>query len=102
MVFSIYCTWAVTTLPHQHRISSRDLSLKQLRILRTEMIFTLPRCFLLRMMCPLNFHELDGLVARLALGRLKNTDWTLRVGKIRTQLYLAQVNSLLWLLEALL
>src|SRR3954465_4445415 len=66
------------------------------------MIFTLPRCLLLRVMCPLYLEELDGLVASLALGRVKNTDWTLRVGKVRTQLDLAQVHCLLWLLETLL
>ena len=51
--------------------------MKKLGILETEMIFTLPRCLLLRVMCPLDLHELDGLVASLALGSLKNTDWTL-------------------------
>src|SRR3954469_22216483 len=99
---NINCSWVVTPLPYQHWILSRDLSLEQLRILGTEMVFALPRCFLLRMMCPLHLHELDGLVASLALGSLKNTDWTLRVGKVRTQLDLSQVNNLLWLLEALL
>ena len=74
---NISCSWAVTALPHQLRISSRDLSLKQLWILGTEMIFTLPRSLFLRMMRPLHLHELDGLVARLALRSLKNTDWTL-------------------------
>src|SRR3954465_4293933 len=97
-----YYMWGVTALPYQHRISSRDLSMKKLRILRTEMIFRLPCCLLLRVMCPLHLQELDGLVASLALRRVKNTDWTLRVRKIRTQLDLAQVNSLLWLLETLL
>src|SRR3954465_2161362 len=63
--------------------------------------FTLPRCLLLRVMCTLHLEELHGLVASLALRRVKNTDWTLRVRKIRTQLDLAQVNSLLWLLETL-
>ena len=93
--------WAVTALPYQHRISSRDLSMKKLGILRTEVIFTLPRCLLLRVMCPLHLQELDVLVASLVLGRLKGTDWTL-LGKVHTQLNLAQVNGLLWLLEALL
>src|SRR3954466_670623 len=53
-------------------------------------------------MCRLHLEELEGLVASLALGRIKNTDWTLRVGKVRTQLDLAQVHCLLWLLETLL
>ena len=73
-VFANYYMWGVTTLPYQHRISSRDLSMKKLGILRTEVIFTLPRCLLLRVMCPLHLEELDGLVASLALGRVKNTD----------------------------
>ena len=77
MVFGSYYMWAVTALPYQHRISSRDLSMKKLGIIRMEMIFTLPRCLLLRVMCPLHLEELDGLVASLALGRVKNTDWTL-------------------------
>ena len=77
MVFANYYMWAVTALPYQHRILSRDLSMKKLGILRTKMTFTLPRCLLLRVMCPLHLQELDGLVASLALGRLKNTDWTL-------------------------
>src|SRR4051812_39775109 len=76
--------------------------MKKLGILRTEVIFSLPFGLLLRVMCPLHLQKLDGLVASLALGRVKNTDWTLRVRKIRTQLNLAQVNSLLWLLETLL
>src|SRR4051812_7918932 len=101
-VVARYYMWGVTDLPYQHRISSRDLSMKNLGILRTKMIFTLPRCLLLRVMCQLHLEELHGLVASLALRRVKNTDWTLRVRKIRTQLDLAQVNSLLWLLETLL
>src|SRR3954469_20650216 len=91
MGFGTYYKWAVTALPYQHRISSRDLSKKQLGILRTEMIFLLPRRLLLRVMCPLHLEELDGLVARLALRRVKNTDWTLCIGKICTELDLAQV-----------
>src|SRR4051812_2431786 len=97
-----YYMWGVTALPYQHRILSRDLSMKKLGILRMEMIFTLPRCLLLRVMCPLHLEELDGLVASLALRRVKNTDWTFRVRKIRTQLDLSQVHCLLWLLETLL
>src|ERR1044072_3064295 len=76
MLISTYCKWAVTALPYHHWISSRDLSTKKLGILGTKMIFTLPRCLLLRVMCPLHLQELDGLVASLALGSLKNTDWT--------------------------
>src|SRR4051812_1672513 len=76
-VMVAYYMWAVTALPYQHRISSRDLSMKKLGILRTEMIFTLPCCLLLRVMCPLHLQELDGLVVSLALRRVKNTDWTL-------------------------
>src|SRR3954467_9052877 len=102
MVLLAYYMWAVTALLYQHRISSRVLSMKKLGILRTEMIFTLPRCLRLRVMCPLHLQELDGLVASLALRRFKNTDWTLRVRKIRTQLDLAQVHCLLRLLETLL
>src|SRR3954471_20559703 len=94
--------WGVTALPYQHMTSPRDLSMEKLRILRTEMIFTLPCCLLVRVMCPLHLEELDGLVASLALRRVKNTDWTLRVRKIRTQLDLAQVHCLLRLLETLL
>src|SRR3954467_8349779 len=101
MVLLAYYMWAVTALPYQHRISSRDLSMKKLGILRTEMIFTLPRCLILRVMFPLHLEELDGLVASLALRRVKNTDWMLRVRKIRTQLDLAQVQCLLRLLETL-
>src|SRR3954470_7537175 len=101
-VIARYYMWGVTALPYQHRISSRDLSMKKLGILRTEMIFTLPRCLLLRVMCPLHLQELDSLVASLALRRVKNTDCTLRVRKIRTQLDLAQVHCLLRLLETLL
>src|SRR3954466_13889789 len=102
MVLLAYYMWAVTALPYQHRISSRDLSMKKHGILRTEMIFMIPRCLLLRVMCPLHLQKLDGLVASLALRRVKNTDWTFRIRKIRTQLDLAQVHCLLWLLETLL
>ena len=77
MLISTYCKWAATALPYQHWISSRDLSMKKLGILRTEMVFPLSCCLLLRVMCPLHLQELDGLVASLALGILKNTDWTL-------------------------
>src|SRR3954471_20543152 len=101
-VIARYYMWGVTALPYQHRISSRDLSMKKLGILRTEMIFALTRCLLLRVMCPLHLEELDGLVASFALRRIKNTDWTLRVRKIRTQLDLAEVHCLLRLLETLL
>ena len=94
--------WAVTALPYQHRISSRDLSLKQLWILGTETIFTLPCSLFLRVMRPLHLHELDCLVARLALRSLKNTNWTLWIRKIRTQLDVTQIYCLLWLLETLL
>ena len=94
--------WAVTALLLQHRISSRDLSLEQSGVLRTEMIFKLPSGLLLRMMGPLHLHELHRLVARLALRRLEDTDWVLWIRKIITQLDVTQVHCLLWLLEALL
>ena len=77
MMFYRHYMWAVTALPYKHWISSRDLSMEKLGILRTEMIFTLPHCLLLRVMFPLHLHELDGLVVSLALRSLKNTDWTL-------------------------
>src|SRR4051812_38237278 len=61
-----------------------------------------PNCLLLRVMCRLHLQKLDGLVASLAHRPVKNTDWTLRVRKIHTQLDLAQVHCLLRLLETLL
>ena len=37
--------WGVTTLHHYEKISSRDLGLKELRVLRTEVILAFPGSF---------------------------------------------------------
>ena len=49
----------VTTLHHYERISSRDLGLKELRVLRTEVILAFPGSFTVGMVRPLNFEEFD-------------------------------------------
>ena len=67
-----------------------------------ETIFTLPRSLFLRMMRALHLHELDCLVARLALRSLKNMDRTLWLRKTRTELDCTQINCMLRLLETLL
>ena len=41
--------WGVTTLHHYERISSRDLGLKERRVLRTEVILAFPSGFLFGM-----------------------------------------------------
>ena len=53
------CVWGVTTLHHYERISSRDLGLKELRIFGTEMVLALPGGFLVGMVRPLHFQDLD-------------------------------------------
>ena len=47
---------------------------KEVGILRSETIFAFPRCFLLRVMGPLNFEELDALTTSFTLGFIKDTD----------------------------
>ena len=54
------------------------------------------------MMRPLHLRELDELIAHLALRRHENTDQTLRIQKIRTELDGTQNNGMLRLLETLL
>ena len=49
----------VTTLHHYERISSRDLGLKERRVLRTEVILAFPGSFTVGMVRPLNFEEFD-------------------------------------------
>ena len=51
--------WGVTTLHHYEKISSRDLGLKELRVLRTEVILAFPGSFTVGMVRPLNFEEFD-------------------------------------------
>ena len=54
------------------------------------------------MMRPLRLRELNELVAHLALRRHENTDLTLRIQKISTELDGTQNNGMLRLLETLL
>ena len=42
--------WGVTTLHHYERISSRDLGLEKLRVLRTEVVLAFPGGFAVGMM----------------------------------------------------
>ena len=49
----------VTTLHHYERISSRDLGLKERRVLRTEVILAFPGSFTVGMVRPLDFEEFD-------------------------------------------
>ena len=51
--------WGVTTLHHYEKISSRDLGLKELRVLRTEVILSFPGGFTVGMVRPLNFEKFD-------------------------------------------
>ena len=53
-------------------------------------------------MRPLNLRELDELIAHLVLRRHENTDQTLRIQKISTELDGTQNNGMLRLLETLL
>ena len=49
----------VTTLHHYERISSRDLGLKELWILATEMVLAFPGGFPVGMVRPLDFEKFD-------------------------------------------
>ena len=51
--------WGVTTLHHYEKISSRDLGLKELRVLRTEVILAFPGSFTVGMVRPLDFEKFD-------------------------------------------
>ena len=46
-------------LHHYEKISSRDLGLKELRVLRTEVILAFPGGFTVGMVRPLNFEKFD-------------------------------------------
>ena len=69
----------VTTLHHYERISSRDLGLKELRIFGTEVILALSSSFSVGIVRPLNFEELDRLVASFLLGFFKNGNGMLMI-----------------------
>ena len=53
---------------------------KEVGILRSETILALPGCFLLRVMGPLNFEELDALTSSFTLGFIKDTDRIFTIG----------------------
>ena len=91
----------VTTLHHYERISSRDLGLKDLRIIRTEMVLAFPGGFPVGMVRPLHFQEFDRLVASLALSFFKNSNGVLMIRQIFLDVNLFEVDSVLRRLEAL-
>ena len=93
--------WGVTTLLHYNRISSRDLGLKELRIFGTEVILAFPGSFSVGMVRPLNFQELDRLVAGLALGFFKNSNGMLMIRQIFLEVNLFEVDSALGVLKHL-
>ena len=93
--------WGIKTLQHYKRISTRDLGLKKLRIFRMEVILTLPGGFSVGMERPLNFQELDRLVASFALDFFKNSNGMLMIRQILLEINLFEVDSALGHPEAL-
>src|SRR4051812_31228186 len=67
-------TEGVTTLPHykNSRLENLSGSGKKIGVFFTETIFAFPSGFIFRMIRPLNFEELDGLVAGFVFMLIKN------------------------------
>ena len=91
----------VTTLHHYERISSWDLGLEKLRVLRMEVILSFLGGFTVGMMWPLDFEEFDRLVASLALSFFKNSNGVLMIRHVFLEINLFKVDGAVRSLETL-
>src|SRR3954462_9583406 len=81
--------------PPYKNIDPRFLSFrKEGRLLRSKKIFSFPGCFVLRVMRPLNFQELDVLTTSFALGFIKDTDRILTVSQILLEIKSLVINTM--------
>src|SRR3954470_12525480 len=81
-------TEGVTNLPHYKNSRPENLSGsgKKIGVFFTKAIFTFPSGFIFRMIRPLNFEELDGLVAGSAFRLIENAARVFWIGQVLLQL----------------
>ena len=96
-----YQSGAVTTLPHLQESRPEILGLSEEGgIFLTKTSFALPGCFFFRMVRPLDFEELDGLVACLPLRFIQDADRMLAVSQILLNIQHLMINPTDWIFEA--
>src|SRR3954466_10662706 len=78
----------VTNLPHYRNTRPENLSgsEEKIGVFIAKTILAFPSGFILRMIRPLNFEDLDGLVAGLAFRLIKNTTWMFSISQVLLQL----------------
>src|SRR3954471_21728114 len=80
--------------PPYKNLDPRFLSFrKEGRVLRSKTIFSFPGCFILRMMGPLDFQELDVLTTSFVLGFIKDTNRILTISQIFLEVESLVINT---------
>src|SRR3954469_5419598 len=88
---SDYCSSdseGVTNLPHYKNSRPENLGGRgeKIGVFIAKTIFAFPGGFIFRMIRPLNFEKLDGLVAGSAFRLIKNTNWMFSISQVLLQL----------------
>src|SRR3954465_8976783 len=81
-------TEGVTNLSHYKNCLPENLGGRgeKIGVFIAETIFAFPGGFIFRMIRPLNFEELDGLVAGLTFRLIQNTTWMFSISQVLLQL----------------
>src|SRR4051812_1986094 len=80
--------------PPYKNLDPRFLSFsKEGRVLRSKTIFSFPGCFILRVMRPLKFQELDVLMMIFTLGFIKDTNRILTISQILLEIKSLAINT---------
>src|ERR1041385_5123572 len=87
MMITVTETEGVTNLPHYKNSRPENLSgsEEKIGVFIAKAIFAFPSGFIFRMIRPLNFEELDGLVAGLAFRLIKNAAWMFLISQVLLQ-----------------
>ena len=98
----------VTDLPPYKNLVPEipKLGFKEIRKLRSKVVFTLPSCFCFSVVAPLDLEVLDGAASSVSLGLIQNADGPLTVSQIRLKVNGLVIDVLVeirldWNLEAL-
>src|SRR4051812_36871328 len=92
----------VTNLPHYKNSRPENLSgsEEKIRVFIAKMIFAFPSGFAFRMIRPLDFEELDGLVATLTFRLIDNAARMFLISQVLLQLNHIMLHFSNWVLEA--
>src|SRR3954469_24370950 len=93
-IYIYYKLGLLQLYPPYKNLDPRFLSFrKEGRVLRSKTIFSFLGCFVLRVMRPPNFEELDVLTRSLALGFIKDTNRILTIGQILLEIKSLVINT---------